>query len=230
MKASPLAAGLLALVLCAGCGPSATLPPAPRAAEAAPFVEPRFDVASPLRLERLGRRLQIGADEATLRAVFPKPDGAYVFNDLPTKLRGVFESRGWENGTEGFGAILYGGRVALAMRQFYAIDGARFDELFDTVRSANRSVRGASASGRNADFWFWIAESQTLMVLRRGVKGNRYDMTIALGDKSLMDSLDMSPAKVAGIVERLKAESSKGASDAKGPAPRDRGEGAKAGG
>lgn len=187
----------------------------------APTFDLTLDNPGPLRLERLGRKLSLGADEAALREVFPKPEGAYEFNDLPKNLRGTFESTGWENRTEGFGALLYGGRVALAMRQFYEIDGARFNELFRNIRAENREVQSQTLEGRNAEFWFWESDAATLMVLRRGVKGNRYDMTITLGDKSLMNALDMSPAKAQGIVETLRADPDrKGAGDGS-PTPRD---------
>ena len=185
-------------------------------------IEPSFDQPTPLRLERLGRKLEIGADESALREVFPKPEGAYEFNDLPSVLRGSFESTGWEGRNEGFGAILYGGKVALAMRQFYEIDGARFDELFRTLQNANRGVTRTNAEGRNAEFWFWESGSQILMALRRGVKGNRYDLTIALGDKAVMDALEMTPAKANGIIETLRADPNRKDGGVGAPTPRDR--------
>ncbi len=135
--------------------------------------------------------------------VFPKPPRAFVFNELPERLQGDFDSRGWEAKDEGFGAILYGGRVAVAMRQFYGIDAARYDELLATVRSTNARVRNRTLSGENVEFTFWEADPQVLMVLRRGVRQDAYDVTIALGDREVMDALDMTPPKVQGILERL---------------------------
>ena len=196
--------GLLGAML-SGCGPGGVAPIHPPG-EKRRNLEPKLDTTTPLNLERLGRRLKIGDEAVIAQEVFPKPPKAYVFNDLPERLGGDFDGRGWESRDEGFGAILYSGRVALAMRQFYAIDAARYEELLDTIKTANRRVAPQQMNGENVDFWFWESTPQILMVLRRGVKQGSFDITIALGDASVMDALEMTPAKARSLIDRLASE------------------------
>ncbi|RYG87831.1 hypothetical protein EON77_01550 [bacterium] len=214
------ASALLAVLALAGCGAT---PNGAVTGEAKPrrSVEPKLDASTPLTIERLRRRLKIGDDAALAQEIFPKPPRAYVFNDLPERLAGDFDARGWESKEEGFGAILYSGRVAMAMRQFYAIDSARYDELLQTVADANRRVKRQTIAGDNVEFTFWEFEPQILMVLRRGVRQGTYDMTVALGDASVMDALDMSPSKARALVDRLKTGAGeKGAERSPSSAPK----------
>lgn len=220
-----LRASLLLLVvalLAAGCGPT-TGGPVSASGPARRMVEPRLDVTSPLVLEKFERRLKIGDEAAVATEVFPKQLRSFSFNDLPERLQGDFDARGWEARDEGFGAILYSGRIAAAMRQFYGISAARYEELLQTVSTSNRRVKSRSLTGENVDFTFWEAESQVLMVLRRGVRQDSYDMTIALGDRSVMEALDMTPAKAQGILDRLDGDKAAGTPDkpaVRAPTPR----------
>lgn len=195
---------LLVGLALAGCGAS---PSGTNAGEIRTqrSIEPKLDAVTPLVIERLRRPLKVGDDAALAQEIFPKPPRAYVFNDLPELLAGDFDARGWESKKEGFGAILYSGRIALAMWQFYSINSADYDDLLQRVQDANRRVKWSKITGDNVEFTFWEFEPQILMVLRREVRQGAFDMTIALGDASVMKALDMTPAKAQGTIDRLKA-------------------------
>ena len=194
------------LLLLAGCGPSRVGPANPAATNGARAVAPNLEASSALSLERLGRTLRVGDDERAFAEFNPRPPGAFAFSDLPTQLEGTYEARGWETSREAFGVLLYGGRVALAMRGFYGVDAPRFDDLLLNLRRASGRVAPTTLTGPNVDFWFWEDGERMLMLLRRRVRSGRYEVTEALGERNLMLALDMAPGKAKGIVERLESE------------------------
>ena len=204
-RASVLAICLAAApLIISGCGPSEPGPVTNSTnAPASRVVEPKLDTRSSLHLERLGRRLKVGDDTSLIAEVFPSPAGAFAFSEPPTRLADTFEARGWESRNEGFGALLYGGKVALAMRQFASSDGARFNELYETLKNTNKGITPREESGKNVSFWFWEEGDHVLMLMRRGLKTDRYEIVEALGERSLMAELEMAPGKAKAILDRL---------------------------
>lgn len=194
-------AGSLALAGSAlsGCG----APPSAARPASVVEIEPKLDSRSRLRLARLGNELAVGDAAERVSEIFPLARGAYSFSDAPAMLGEGFEAKGWETSTEGFGAILSAGKVALAMRQFPGVDRTRADDLQAALVRANGDLRPEIISGRNVEFRFWVAGEATLMFLRTAVKADQFDVTEALGDTRLMNALGMSPTKARAMVAEL---------------------------
>ncbi len=190
--------GVAAMLL--GCGPSER--PAQEAA-ARPPDTPKLVVAADLlkqtelALLNEGRRVAVGDEFREALEVF-RPGRrvkAFELRDLPASLGPEFAPRGWETDSEGFGLVVYGERVAAAVR---TVSGRSESEMMDAAEAYGRLYRRlqpVEVAGQTSRYWFFESGNQRLMVCgARTHKGN-WTVTLAVGLNPVMDALRMSPAR-----------------------------------
>src|SRR5579871_2715623 len=122
MKALLLCGFSLLLVGCGDAGTAADKTAAASVtanqASASEIAPPDFSHESGLGMVRAAhsKALLIGMQADDALGVFTGPPGAYSRSDLPPAIpSGVYDAQGWQTKDEGFGMILYKGRVGLAL-------------------------------------------------------------------------------------------------------------------
>lgn len=179
--------GLLLL----GCG-SAGSP------NAAPVV--RKDVAAPnlvstdLSMIMGTVSLKVGDPPEKVDQAFPQPANSAPFKELPAIFNGQYRARGYENSAGGFGAIYYENQLAAAV---WRVENATAGELEDIVKQHISGFGEPSQKlpGTGIAYWFWYRESQSQSIMICAApdrtQSQRFDITIGMGDKNVMDALRM---------------------------------------
>lgn len=157
----------------------------------------KIDVALPepgesdFYLVREADKLRVGDTEKQAFALFPRPQGAFEFHELPAVLTDPLSAKGWEASQEGFGVILQGGKVVLAMRRLDRVSK-------DTVSSTSREYE--LAFGREPDssietgfttYKFWEKGDVRFMLCATQSAESKLVLTVAVGNVKVMDALRM---------------------------------------
>jgi len=170
--------------------------------------------------------------------VFPRPPGSYENSDLPpclTEPEGTqpYEARAWQAKDEGFGTILYSGKIAVAIHE---LDNTTHDRV-NEILADHTAVFGAShlfnfdpkfsdgtLTGTYVKYWFWqsgVASSpgdQLLMICSTETSPDKFSVTTAIGWTPLMEALGMAP-DVAVNEQRTAEEEIAKQRASKGPNP-----------
>lgn len=185
---------LLLLPLLAGCGADDASADSneEEARVPAAIVAPTFVGERPLALVSPVGRVRFGDPRSQAFKIFPKPEGVGLISELPPGFANSdYRSEIWQTTNEAFGILLYGDRVALAMRR---MDKAVEEDLLEKIATYRTEAEGATeqvVAGRYARYWFWERDSSRLMVSALATPSDGYTITIAVGDKRLMDRLGM---------------------------------------
>ncbi len=195
----PLAIGMLVLGGCSTQEITPIAPPARLSATLDPSDLPDLETRSDLELFSSNREsasvVRIGTDLDRALAAFPRPGGAHDFSDLPSTLPTEFSARGWETANEGFGVILYNARVASAVHELRRTDRAMLDELVERYNKAiPEKYQITPLAGARIRYWFWEDGRRRLMICGVDTPKDGYSVTVALGDRVVLDALRMSPA------------------------------------
>lgn len=189
----PSISALVALVALGGCSAESDRPVA-ASAKPAPLkieVELPQPVETELFLVREGDKLRVGDTDKQAFTLFPRPQGAFEFHALPAVLTEPFSAKGWEAAQEGFGVILQGGKVVVAMRRLDRVSK-------DTVASTSREYE--LAFGREPDaligtslttYRFWEKDDIRFMLCATESAEQKLVLTVAVGVKPVMDALRM---------------------------------------
>ncbi|MFW5697296.1 MAG: hypothetical protein ACOCX1_01905 [Fimbriimonadaceae bacterium] len=160
-----------------------------------------------LALVKGGSRVYVGTPVELAFDIFAPPPNATEFSDLPGRLNPEqFESVVWETSSEGFGVIAANvndvDRVVLAVRSFDRINTDKVREIVSQYRRAGvlptEEPTIPEISNYDPDqpavYWFHEEDDQRLMIVVSKNLDQEKMLTIALGDKALMDRLRMDPA------------------------------------
>ncbi len=168
------------------------------------------DFSHPSRLALVRRQGQVAVgmtypDEAL--AVFAEPPGSYEKSELPPSIPAPYEARGWQRKGEGFGAILYKGRIAAAVYQLERVDEDRVQEILHTHEQAFGQPTTA-VDGKFVRFWFWRPDPSgpVLMLCATEIQPKKLNLTLSVGTPQVMEALGMTPESAAGTkdsAERL---------------------------
>lgn len=216
------------LLLLAGCGQptnktvdtrTAAQPPSPSAPIVGTLPTPNFsDIGDYAILLESGGRLQVGDSLEAFEAAFPRPNlmKTAVLHELPNVAPGVqdpYTVAGWSmiDGNQGTGALVYQGRIALAMLQLEGLDDKAVQNQVSAYERAFES--GQTVVGPRVRYWFWTSGTpQVLMLCAYQTDRGLQNLTIALGDAALMAVLRMSPDKAMQDRDTLAAQGGPGGS------------------
>lgn len=203
-----------------GCGkPSSSSSPSTGPAAAPAIVGalpvPNFiDIGDLGLLLENGGRLKVGDPLDSFVGAFPRPSTAkaVALRELPNTTPAAadpYTVSGWSmlEGNQGAGALVYQGRVALAMVQLEALEEkAVTDQVLAYEKAFGTAV---VLTGPRVRYWFWTtSDPQVLMVCAFETAQGRQNLTVCVGDAAVMAVLRMSPDKAAQDLDKLKTPAS----------------------
>jgi hypothetical protein len=152
-----------------------------------------------------GRRLlQVGDPARGSEGFFEAPERSRELRDVPPGFEAKYRSRGWETASEGFGVLIYGDSIALAMRYYEHVQDEFFDELLDRYMRWFPKLAPVSSAARVARYWFVQSGNDRLMICAARTPAGELTATIVVGHVAVMDALRMSPQSAG--VDTLRAE------------------------
>lgn len=202
---------LMGAVLAGGCGEAAHAPlvePQPETTAQPAVIPSSLSYDGTLGLLSISAKalpedmvipsVTVGDSEVQVNQVFKSP--ANDKSQVPPALGAGYTAHAFENSSEGFGALYYGGKLALAMHRSLSIPNTEVERIQDfyAYRFRRRSDDQHTISDDKIRYWFWN-DKNVRLVLVAVAKGNtdRYDLTEAIGDYNVMDALRLSPTKAA---------------------------------
>lgn len=183
----------IVLVALGGCSADGDRPVTTKAKPAPVKID--IELPSPgesdLFLLREDDKLKVGDTEKRAFALYPRPQGAFEFHELPAVLTEPFSAKGWEAAQEGFGVVLQEGIVALAMRR---LDRVSKDTIASTATeytvAFGRSPDSTIESGYTT-YKFWEKDEIRFMLCATQNAEGKLVLTVAVGNKKIMDALRM---------------------------------------
>ena len=179
-----------------------------------PLSDPTFGPEARLGLARIsGRLTKVGMTLDDALSNFGQPPGTYEKSELPPSLGEPgrpYEAWGWQTKGEGFGAILFKGRVAAAIYQHERLIATQLDELL-RLHEDTFGQPAKTAIGKYVRYWFWFSggtvdkPEQILMICGTEVGGRKFNVTAAIGIQPVMDALGMTAD--AASRDQVKADS-----------------------
>ncbi|MBX3118820.1 MAG: hypothetical protein KF784_07115 [Fimbriimonadaceae bacterium] len=161
-----------------------------------PTRPPDLDGKSALFMRAGEKNVTVGIGAELLREMFPKPEKATEIRQLPPGFTEDYLSRGWETEDESVGWVSYSGQAVLVMQTLRRLEDG--DLQRDYVQQYTRLFSGIEPTviqGATASFWFWQNGPHRFMICGTKSRKGGIDITLALGDVSIMDALRMMPSK-----------------------------------
>lgn len=156
---------------------------------------PDFEKRTSLRMVRNGEELRVGDSIDTALRVFREEKNAYKIAEMPPGWKDpAYTCQGWDNGTMGFGAILYDDKVALGLYHEYKADQDRVDDIVGTYERMNVDPP-VTVVGSRVRYWFWEDDTHRLMICAVQSPKDGLNISVSLGTTRLMDIMGMSPAQ-----------------------------------
>lgn len=152
-------------------------------------------VKSRVALVRSGRSVKVGDTPSAAFGVFGPPPRAWDFREMPPSLAPPYGARGWETTREGFGVITYNDVVVAAMRQIDDAPPSQLAEILQEHEAALGVARTEFVAGTQVRYWFWEDGPHRLMVSALNRPRGELHVTVAMGDRAVLDILGISPAK-----------------------------------
>lgn len=192
---------LLVAIGCGGNEKAATTPEKPepvvtlktRVPGPAKLDPPDFEKRSSLRMVKNGEELRVGDSIDTALRIFREEKNAYKIAEMPPGWKDpAYSCQGWDNGTMGFGAILYDDKMCMGLYHEYKADQARLDEIVSTYE---RMFAGEPTRviGSRVQYWFWENEGHRMMICAVQSPKDGLNIAISLGDERIMEIMGMSP-------------------------------------
>lgn len=154
---------------------------------------PDFEVRSNLRMIRNGEELRVGDPIDSALRIFREEKNAYKIADMPPGWKDEsYTCQGWDNGTMGFGAILFDDKVCLGLYHEYKANQERLDEILNTYERLH-SDEVKTIVGSRVRYWFWENLGHRLMICAVQSPRDGTNIAIALGDSKVMDIMGMNP-------------------------------------
>lgn len=150
--------------------------------------------------------VQVGDDAEDAKARFQSRQAAITVSAVPARFPNPpYSAAGWESGdgTAGFAVISLKGSVAAAFRRLLAASAEdatatvkKYQDAIDALgtRSGIRDPVRLSYGGGQYRYWFWDEDAgNRLMILWAPAKNDKIQLTIGLGDQTVMNALRASP-------------------------------------
>jgi hypothetical protein len=149
-------------------------------------------------------KIALVSDERTVR-VGMRPTEAFAalrelqesgFEDerLPSGFAAPYRARSRETASGGFGVISYRDQVVAAMHQELKVSYERVQEVLESHRKHMGREADQQVAGSRVNYWFWEEDNQRLMILAfRKDPSDGVQLTVAMGDRTVMDALKASP-------------------------------------
>jgi hypothetical protein len=137
-------------------------------------------------------QIKVGMSLDEAEKIVPAPPNSFALKELPANFAEPYRARGFETYREGFGLILFGEKVAMAMRREEDLNAeqirlvkSRYIETFGTPT--------ADMSDKEIGYLFWWKGGHRLMIAISPdvALKDRFDVTQAMGDATVMDALRM---------------------------------------
>ncbi|HZH97872.1 MAG TPA: hypothetical protein VEX38_02790 [Fimbriimonadaceae bacterium] len=176
---------VLGLMGCGGSNQAANTPKQESRTIAAPrLTEGELGLIHNRRILRVKDRAE------DVSRAFPSPTVAYTFKDLPPGFASPFRAEGYETARDGFGVIYYQGELSAAIHRE---QGVTVEDVAETrKRYENEFGPGDHhLTGGSVYYIFWERGDQRLMLCsaRDLADGSRYNLTLAIGAKTVLDAL-----------------------------------------
>ncbi len=156
---------------------------------------PDFEKRTSLRMVRYGDELRVGDGVDTALRVFREEKNAYKIAEMPPGWKDeAYTCQGWDNGTMGFGAILYDDKLCLGLYHEYKADQERVEEIVGTYERLN-SVPLKTVVGSRVRYWFWEDDVHRLMICAVQSPKEGLNVSVSLGDTRIMNIMGMSPTQ-----------------------------------
>jgi hypothetical protein len=133
--------------------------------------------------------------DAAFRMFRDKNQVGFEYDDLPPKFEPPhYSAKTWEEDHihMGFGEILYDDLLVAAV---YQEDHANQDRVLELVRDHQDQVgdlKDTPILGKHVSYWFWEKDNRRLMICAYETGHDVLKITVAMGDRVVMDALDMS--------------------------------------
>jgi len=137
------------------------------------------------------------ADDAFRIFHDPKVVG-FESDDLPPTFQPpLYSARTWEEDTlhMGFGEILYNRELVAAIYEEDKANQQRLNELVNDHQDQVGSLQPRTLTGKHVSYWFWDKDDRRLMICGYFTGHDVVKITVAVGDRRVMDGLDMSVEK-----------------------------------
>jgi hypothetical protein len=153
---------------------------------------PDFSKKTAIRMVRKGDEVRIGDSiESALRA-FREEKNAYRIAEMPAGWRDpLYTAQGWDNGTTGFGAIVYDDKLVFGLFHEDRTDENRLQEIL-AVYDRMLNMPSTNVVGSRVRYWFWQREDHRLMICAVQPPTGGLSISIALGHAPIMNVLGMS--------------------------------------
>lgn len=144
-----------------------------------------------------GELVRVGEDLEDVLRVFPKPKGAYQFEEEPPVGHDTLKATVWEGRGQSL-AVLHlpsrqNRRTVLAM---YTLDNVA-DSVINQVLAEHESVWQPCRDplfGEQSTYRFWTQGPSRLMIVESKDLKDRKSLTVVIGHYEVMDALRMSPS------------------------------------
>lgn len=150
-----------------------------------------YSTLSTLSLANGKRALRLGETPEKALTLFPRPSRGFPIEETVPGFPEALKARGWESNQEGFGVIYRDDQVLLAMHQFEGLDVEQFAELLVEVQAATPGAEYSKAQKDQSEIWWSTDGRDVLMLTRTPNKKKKYQVTVTLGNRLLVDSLGM---------------------------------------
>lgn len=158
-----------------------------------------YTTLSTLSLANGKRALKLGETPEKALTLFPRPSRGFPIEESIPGFPEALKARGWETNQEGFGVIYRDDQVLLAMHQFEGLEVEQFAELLVEVQAATPGAEYSKAAKDQTDIWWSTDGRDVLMISRTPNKKKRYQVTVTLGNKLLVDALGMTKLLSASV-------------------------------
>lgn len=147
---------------------------------------------------QLNHRLYVGDEVDHALEVFTPPPRAYAVTTLPGNWSSTgLKASGWEAVDDGFGVVVKGGKVALALLKLERTNSRLYDQIASNFRDelgpATKKIIQNPSATETVSYQFWKQGVHLLMLEGDFGKGGRGTIAMSVGHQDLMAALRMTP-------------------------------------
>jgi hypothetical protein len=160
-----------------------------------------YSTLSTLSIANGKRSFKLGETPEKALTLFPRPSRGFPIEENIPGFPEALKARGWETNQEGFGVIFRDEQVLLAMHQFEGLEVDQFAELLVEVQAATPGAEYSKSTKDETDIWWCTDGRDVLMISRTPNKKKKYQVTVTLGNRLLVDALGMTKLLLAATPE-----------------------------
>lgn len=153
-----------------------------------------------------GSMVQVGDPLQTALDAFPRPEGAYDFQNTPAAFAEEFSAVGWEHRRMGFAVMHKNSVVVNALWREKGISSTDINRIVRRYEmrfgEPHQMVPGTASEIQEIQYWFWESESERLCLVSTIDHQGELGFVAAVGRIDVMDALRMSPRLAREDVQR----------------------------